>query len=151
MFLKHVAIVAAMVVTMSAQAGELPREATNAAIPDDIWSGRHGGFPSFGASVVNGVSVELPAKAFAEAGGGSLAQFAKHFLDRYGPHMCSDAFDFQSPHKHLRVQVALIKEIPFGAGEEAGIFYIPDGYQDVFIDYNPTDKVHCVRPSDLES
>ena len=148
MFLRHLAIAAALFAPVTVQASEVPIEGTGAVVPDDIWSGSHGGFPSFGASSANGVSVELPARALQEAGGAPIAQFAKNFLDRWGPHMCSDAFDFQSPHKHLRMMVALMQEMRLDA---TTFFYVPDKYREIFIDYEPIDKVHCVRPSDIVS
>ncbi len=121
-------------------------------VPDDIWSGRHGGFPSFGASAAGGVSVELPSRAFQDAGGLSLRAFAQDFLDRWGPHMCSDIFNFQSPHKNLKVRVALIDSIPLGPSDDpAGTFFIPGPYQEISIDYQPAAAVHCIIPSEPSS
>ena len=66
--------------------------------------------------------------------------------------MCSDAFDFQSPHRHLRIIVALMHEMRLGSPTDATtFFYVPDKYREIFIDYDPIDAVHCVRPSDIVS
>jgi hypothetical protein len=121
-------------------------------LPDDIWSGRHGGVPSITASAQDGVSMTLPARAVEEAGGGSIAQFAQNFLDKWAPDLCSGAFDFQSAHKGLKVGVALMK--PAGRtvldGQPAELYEVTT-YSDVLIDYEPNRKVTCVNPPDLSS
>lgn len=110
------------------QAGELP---------NDIWNGNRGGFPSVTTSHA-GVSVTLPAQAVTDAGGGPLAAMVQDFLNRWAPEICTDLFDFQHPHEKMTLQVAI-----HGAGSG------PAKYQDVVIDYRPSHAVNCVQPDNL--
>jgi len=48
-----------------------------AELPEDIWSGRYGGFPSLTVGPNEAVSMEIPAEAIVQAGGGSAAGLAK--------------------------------------------------------------------------
>jgi hypothetical protein len=116
-------------------------------LPDDIWSGRYGGYPSVTVDAQGHVSIELPAKAVEQAGGGSVADVAKSFLETWGSATCFGIFDFQSPHKNLKVEVALLRapERVVIAGV-TGDFYRPSTYTDVEIDYDPKTTVKCDAP-----
>jgi hypothetical protein len=130
----------------------VPAVAHAGEMPDDIWSGKYGGHPSIIANSESGVSMTFPAHAVEQAGGGSIAQIAKSFLDRWGPGICSGAFDFQSPHKELKVGVALLKPAgPAVVGGSPGELYEVSTYSDVVIDYTPNRKVTCVKPAELSS
>lgn len=106
-------------------------------LPKDIWNGGHGGFPSMTANQ-SGVSVTLPEQAVAAAGGGSLASLVKGFLDRWAPQFCTDLFDFQHPHEKMTLRVAVHSA---GGG--------PAQYQEVVVDYKPSQAVECVQPENL--
>ena len=86
----------------------IPVPAPAAELPDDVWSGKYGGFPSITADADGNVSMEVPAQAVEEAGGGSVAQFAKNFLEKWASGTCFGVFDFQAPDKNLKVKMALL-------------------------------------------
>ena len=119
----------------AANAGELPA---------NIWSGKHGGFPSIAASQ-SGVSVTLPSQAIIEAGGGSVTTLVRSFLEQYGPGICSDVFDFQSPHKRLKVEVALMERVDTG-NPLLQYYQVMPAYATVEFDYTPGRTVTCVVP-----
>ena len=119
------------------------------------------------------VLVVLPEKTLSEAhaAGISTSDAVRLFLGRYGQH-CSAGLDLDRPHPHLRVQLFLQKPV---ALEDAGqrlqdeildalksartkplprverLFAVNDAPADVFIDYVPERRAHCVRPSDAVS
>lgn len=116
---------------------------------EDIWFGLSGGTPSITALAGGGVSITLPTGVAGATDPASLARIAKKFLDRWAPGMCSHAFDFQSPHKHMRVAVRVLD-----ANEQAapGAPPLPAGPSvDVTIDYEPSRKVICVVPGPMTS
>jgi hypothetical protein len=80
----------------------IPAPAPAAELPDDVWSGKYGGIPSVTVDAEGNVSMEVPAQAVDEAGGGSAAQFAKSFLEKWATRTCFGIFDFQSPIKISR-------------------------------------------------
>lgn len=123
----------------AARAGELP---------EDIWSGQHGGHPSITANQ-SGVSITLPSEAIADAGGGSIAKLAQSFLEKYAPGMCSDVFDFQSPHKGLKVWVALMERVNIGV-PFLNYYEVSPTHIEIEFDYAPSRAVKCVS-SDLTS
>ena len=122
----------------ASQAGELP---------EDIWSGRYGGVPSL--TVMNGdVSIEIPADAIVQAGGGSASGIAKEFLDHWASDSCIQSFDFQSPHKNLKVQIAVLHPENSVVVENAlRTLYTASGYIDIVIDYEPHASVKCAPGS----
>ena len=124
-----------------------PAAAPAVQLPDDIWSGRYGGFPSVTVDAKGHVSMQVPAQAVEQAGGGSVADVAKDFLEKWASGVCFGIFDFQSPHKNLNVEVALLRapERVDIAGV-SGDFYRPSAYVDVQIDYDPKSKVKCDAP-----
>ncbi len=131
----------AVFTALSAQAGELP---------ESIWSGDDGCPPSITADAKGGVSVTLPAEAVAAAGGGPVAGIVKDFLEKYGAHICSAAFNFQAAHARLKVGVALMR--PVNSAGLPGQLYEPQPItREVVIDYAPRDKVTCVAPAPLVS
>ena len=81
------AVLSMLIFASTAEAGQLPA---------DMWGGtnEHGGSPSITVGP-NGVSVVLPESAIVKAGGGAVTDLAKQLLERYGPGLCSDVFDFQ--------------------------------------------------------
>jgi hypothetical protein len=113
-------------------------------LPEDIWSGKHGGHPSITANN-GGVSITLPSQAVADAGGGSMAKLAQGFLEKYAPGMCSDVFDFQSPHKGLKVKVALTERVDIGI-PFLHYYEVSPTYGEVEFDYTPSRAVKCVSP-----
>ena len=120
-------------------AGLATSAALGADLPSDIWSGRHGGNPTIGISRTGGVSVVLPGALI----GDDPAASVKAFLERWAPAMCSDLFDFQSPHKQLHVTLYIQEpeiDLPFFH------FYrvSPSGAAVVF-DYQPARIVKCVE------
>jgi hypothetical protein len=126
----------------------LPAQA--GALPDSIWSGDEGCPPSITADARGDVSVTLPAQAVADAGGGSVAQIVKDFLETYGAHICSAAFDFQAAHARLKVGVALMRPVN-SAGLPGQLYETQPTYREVVIDYTPRDKVTCVAPAPFVS
>jgi hypothetical protein len=123
----------------ASQAGELP---------EDIWSGRYGGFPSLTVGPNGNVSMEIPADAVAHAGGGSASVLAKDFLDHWASDSCFQSFDFHSPHRNLKVQIAVL--YPEGSLVIDGALrtlFTPSGYIDVVIDYEPGASVRCAPGS----
>ncbi len=114
-------------------------------LPDDVWSGRYGGVPSVTVDAKGHVSMELPDRAIEVVGGGSVAGIAKDFLEKWASDTCFDVFDFQSPHKNLKVQVAVshaVGAVPFDDGTLT--LYVPSGYIDVVIDYAPKVVAKCL-------
>jgi hypothetical protein len=122
----------------------LPAAASAVEMPDDVWSGKYGGMPSVTVDAQGHVSMELPAQAIEVAGGGSVAGIAKDFLEKWASGACFAVFDFQSPHKHLKVQIAVLhaSESFVFEGAERNLF-TPSGYIDVIIDYDPKGSVKC--------
>jgi hypothetical protein len=118
-------------------------------LPEDIWSGKHGGHPSITANQ-SGVSITLPTQAIADAGGGSVTQLAQSFLEKYAPGMCSEVFDFQSPHKGLKVEVALMERVDIGI-PFLHYYEVSPTYTAVKFDYTPSRTVKCVTPEPLTS
>jgi len=119
-----------------------------AELPQDIWSGRYGGFPSLTVGPNEAVSMEIPAEAIVEAGGGTAASLAKDFLDHWASDSCFQSFDFHSPHKNLKVQIAVLH--PQGSLVIDGALrtlMAPSGYIDVVIDYEPGASVKCAPGS----
>jgi len=119
-----------------------------AELPEDIWSGRYGGFPSLTVGPNEAVSMEIPAEAIVQAGGGSAAGLAKDFLDHWASDSCFQSFDFHSPHKNLKVQIAVLH--PQGSLVIDGALrtlFAPSGYIDVVIDYEPSASVRCAPGS----
>jgi hypothetical protein len=119
-----------------------------AELPQDIWSGRYGGFPSLTVGPNGDVSMEIPAEAIAQAGGGSASVLAKDFLDHWASDSCFQSFDFHSPHKNLKVQIAVL--YPEGnvvLNGSSGTLFTPSGYLDVVIDYEPSASVKCAPGS----
>ena len=118
-------------------------------LPEDIWSGKHGGHPSITATQ-SGASITLPSQAIADAGRGWVTKLAQSFLEKYAPGMCSDAFDFQSPHEGLKVNVARMERvdigIPFLHYDE-----VSPTYAAVEFDYTPSRTVKCEIPAPLTS
>jgi len=117
-------------------------------LPQDVWTGRYGGFPSLTVGPNEAVSMEIPADAIAQAGGGSVAVLAKSFLDHWASDSCFQSFDFHSPHKNLKVQIAVL----YPEGEVVldgarGTIFTPSGYIDVVIDYEPSASVKCAPGS----
>ncbi len=123
----------------AANAGELP---------EDVWSGRYGGFPSLTVGPDEAVSMEIPAEAIVQAGGGSAAGLAKDFLDHWASDSCFQSFDFHSPHKNLKVQIAVLhSQGSFVVDGALRTLFTPSGYLDVVIDYEPTASVKCAPGS----
>jgi hypothetical protein len=122
----------------SAKAGELPA---------DMWAddSPYGSHPSITAGP-DGVSVTMQRDAITQAGGGSVADLAKNFLERYAPGMCSNVFDFQSAHKALTVGVKI--ESPDQAVPGGDLYVVGGKEIDVTIDYTPSRKVTCVSPDE---
>lgn len=89
-----------IVISPPAPAAELPR---------DVWSGKYRGVPSITADAEGSVSMDVPAGAVQEAGGGSVAPFAGSFLEKWASGTCFGISDFQSSHKNLRVRVAMLR------------------------------------------
>ena len=118
-------------------------------LPEDIWSGKHGGRPSITANQ-SGVSITLPSQAIADAGGGSVTQLAQGFLEKYGPGVCSEVFDFQSPHKALKVHVALMERVDTGF-PFLRYYEVSPTYAAVEFDYTPSRTVKCATPEPLTS
>lgn len=117
-------------------------------LPDDIWSGRYGGFPSITVDGNGDVSMEIPADAIVQAGGGSAAALAKDFLDHWASDSCFQSFDFHSPHKALKVQIAV--QHPEGSvviDDALRTLYTRSGYIDAVIDYEPSASVKCAPGS----
>ena len=116
-------------------------------LPEDIWSGRYGGFPSL--TVMNGdVSIEIPADAIVQAGGGSASLIAKEFLDHWASDSCFQSFDFHSPHKNLKVQIAVLRPEGSVVVENAlRTLYTHSDYIDITIDYEPRASVKCAPGS----
>lgn len=119
------------------------------ALPEDIWSGRHGGMPAISAYRHDGkteVSVVLPAELLVN---GSLKALTQEFLERWAPEMCSDIFDFQHPHKNMAVTLYVqrldwqYKFLRFYSVSAQG------GH--LTIDYTPSRQVTCVVPGLLTS
>ena len=120
-------------------------------LPDDVFSGAYGGAPSITANAELGVSITIPADAIDEAGGGTIMQIAKGFLDRFGPHICSGTFDFQSPHRGLKIAVAVTGRPKSLLDDVAEEISQVSAYREVTIDYEPRQKVTCVTPYDPTS
>jgi hypothetical protein len=122
----------------------LPAPASAVEMPDDVWSGKYGGMPSVTVDAEGHVSMELPANAIEVAGGGSVAGIAKDFLEKWASGACFEVFDFQSPHKKLKVQIAVLhaSESFVFAGAQRSLF-TPSGYIDVVIDYVPKGAAKC--------
>lgn len=119
-----------------------------AELPEDIWSGQYGGFPSLTVDMNGGVSMEIPADAIVQAGGGSAAALAKNFLDHWASDSCFQSFDFHSPHKNLKVQIALLHpEGEFVLDGALRRLLTTSGYIDVVIDYEPAASVKCAPGS----
>lgn len=118
-------------------------------LPEDIWSGKHGGHPSITANR-SGVSITLPSQAIADAGGGAVVKLAQNFLEKYAPGVCSDVFDFQSPHKRLKVQVAQLERVNIGI-PFLHFYQVSSTYREVEFDYTPGRAVKCVTPEPLTS
>lgn len=123
-----------------ARAGELP---------EDVWSGKHGGNPSITVGQ-NGVSITLPSEAVTDAGGGSVTEITQNFLQKYAPGICSDVFDFQSPHKRLQVQVTLQERVDLGI-PFLHFYRVSQTHTAVTFDYTPSRTVKCVTPAPLTS
>jgi len=124
----------------------IPAPAPAAELPDDVWSGKYGGIPS--VTVDANVSMEVPAQAVEEAGGGSAAQFAKSFLEKWATRTCFGIFDFQSPHKNLKVKIAVLQFS--GRSVIAGVpraLYTVSDYIEVVIDYEPKIAAKCSNPT----
>jgi hypothetical protein len=122
----------------------VPAAASAVEMPDDVWSGKYGGMPSVTVDAQGHVSMELPEGAIEVSGGGSVAGIAKDFLEKWASGSCFAVFDFQSPHKQLKVQIAVLQ--PSGGfvfvGAQRSVF-TPSGYIDVVIDYDPKGAVKC--------
>lgn len=119
-----------------------------AELPDDIWTGRYGGFPSLTVGPGGAVSIQIPADVIAQAGGGSVSGIAKDFLDHWASDSCFQSFDFHSAHKNLKVQIAVLHpEGSIVVDDAARTIYTPSGYIDVVIDYEPRESVKCAPGS----
>ena len=124
------------------------RASAAAELPEDIWSGRYGGVPSLTVDAQGNVSMEIPADAIVKAGGGTASGLAKDFLDHWASAACFQLFDFQSPHKNLKVQIAVLH--PSGslvADDALRTLYTRSGYIDVVIDYEPRLSTKCAPAS----
>src|ERR1700760_699317 len=77
-------------------------------LPNDMWRNddKYGGNPAI-VSGPGGVLGVLQDKAVIAAGGSTVAELAKQFLERYAPGMCSTVFNFQQPHLALTVGVTI--------------------------------------------
>ncbi len=119
-----------------------------AGLPEDIWSGEYGGVPSLTVDADGHVSMQIPADAIVKAGGGTVSGIAKDFLDRWASNFCFELFDFQRPHKNLRVQIAVLRpEFSLVVNDALRTLYTHSGYIDVVIDYEPQGASRCAPGS----
>jgi hypothetical protein len=122
--------------------------ASAAGLPEDIWSGEYGGVPSLTVDADGHVSMQIPAGAIIKAGGGTVSGIAKDFLERWASDFCFELFDFQSPHKNLKVQIAVLRpEFSLVVNEALRTLYTHSGYIDVVIDYEPKRETKCAPGS----
>jgi hypothetical protein len=104
----------------------------------------------------------------AQAAGVGLAEAARLLVQRYGQH-CSDVLDLDRPHARLRVQVFLQRPTALEDASERvqgeildalktaktkplprvdSLFVTAEERSDIFIDYVPDRKAHCVQFGD---
>ena len=124
-------------------------------LPNDMWRNddKYGGNPAIVAGP-EGVSVVLQDKAVIAAGGGTVVELAKQFLERYAPGMCSTVFNFQQPHLALTVGVtiqslSLTEPDDDDAAVRGGNPYRVDKEEKVTFDYTPSRTVQCVSPEPM--
>ena len=124
------------------------------------------GNPSITLNATQGVLLELPVAVLdaAHAAGVTTEATVKMMLERYAPR-CTGILDLDSPQRHLRVQLFLMRPVAIEDADErtqaevldalksakqkklpkvSGLFVVDPEGTEVFVDYVPAGKPVCV-------
>ncbi|MBV9754330.1 MAG: hypothetical protein JO188_17560 [Hyphomicrobiales bacterium] len=90
------------------------------------------------------VVLPKPVLQGAESAGFSTQATVQSFLQKYGPRLCSQILDLNAPQKDLKIELRILDR----ESKESRLLVVSPEHEDFVLDYIPTNRVHCVAPSE---